>query len=477
MSPPPSLERLRFLEQAVAAGRATPPLLRELGLLRAGRGDWRGAAEALRRYLDAEPEDSHALAALGRALLALQDLPAVRRLAEGVLERDPQAAFAHLLIGHVDKALGSTAEAGAAYTRALELEPTCGEAVYGLVDLDEANVGEALARQAAELAARNDVSVADRVNASFALARILAAEGRHEQAVHYLQRANEAARQDLAGHGIRYRAPEMEQRVDVLVRTFPASACARSIAPLPIELSPIFVVGLPRSGTTLLEQILASHPEVQAGGELPGAREAFRKFLAARRMAGREGPVDARDPGDAELLEAARERYVDALFERDLDGPWVVDKMPANFEIAGFLRLLFPHAPIVHSVRDGRATCFSLYSANFAGHEPYYHDLDDLAHYYRQYRRLMAHWRAVLIPPLIEVRYETLVRDPARQIPALLAAVGLPPHPDCLEFHRHRRAILTASHAQVRRPVYTDAVDRWRHYQRWLGPLCTLEPD
>jgi hypothetical protein len=165
---------------------------------------------------------------------------------------------------------------------------------------------------------------------------------------------------------------------------------------------------------------------------------------------------------------------VEKLFERDLDGPWVVDKLPGNFAIAGFLRLMFPESPIVHSVRDPRATCFSLYCANFNVHEPWYHDLADLAHYHGQYRRLMSHWHKVIPAPFVDVVYEQLVSDPQSGIPALLQAIGLPFDPACLEFHRYQRPILTASHAEVRRPIYTSAINHWQRYAEWLGPVRDL---
>ncbi|MDZ7669338.1 MAG: sulfotransferase [Gammaproteobacteria bacterium] len=196
-----------------------------------------------------------------------------------------------------------------------------------------------------------------------------------------------------------------------------------------MDVTPIFVIGLPRSGTTLIEQILASHPRVEAGGELTAAMQCEQEFRQQRHAAGRTGRVEASDATDRALLETARERYLEALFERNLDAPFIVDKLPANFRIAGFLRLLFAAAPIMHSRRQGAATCFSLYNANFAGHEPYYHDLEHLAHYYGQYRRLMQHWHEVVEPPLHTVHYEALVTDPARQIPALLHAPVLDQHP------------------------------------------------
>ncbi len=138
---------------------------------------------------------------------------------------------------------------------------------------------------------------------------------------------------------------------------------------------------------------------------------------------------------------------------------------------------MFPDARLIHSRRDPRATCFSLYWANFGAHEPWYHDRGHLANYYGQYRRLMAHWQKVIPAPFIEVVYEDLVRDPKAQIPALLESIGLPFDPACLKYYRHERPILTASHAQVRRPIYTSAIDHWHRYAEFLGPLRNLTLD
>ncbi|PLW81373.1 hypothetical protein CWI75_16200 [Kineobactrum sediminis] len=444
------------------------------GSLQAQRGDWPAAAEAFERARALAPDELAAYRGLAHARFALQDLDSIRRLADELGRRFPAAAFTHLLRGHLHKAFGETVAARAAYHSALKREPTLGEALFGIVDLAIPAPDDTLAAQATEIASRDDLPAADRINAGFAVARIMDKAGDHQQAFRFLQQANTLAHDELAGQGIRYQPEQMEKRVAGHLQTYNADSFATPLDPLPIDLLPVFIIGLPRSGTTLLEQILAGHPDVEAGGELTTAHQCEARFRAQREQAGRRGPVDASNPVDRRLLEDAREHYVDALFERGLEGPRVVDKMPANFEIAGFLRLMFPDAPIIHSVRDLRATAFSLYSANFAGHEPYYHTLEDLAHYCSLYQRLMRHWQAVLPGPFINVAYEELVSDPDRQIPALLESTGLTPHPGCLDFHRHQRPVLTASHSQVRQPMHTGAIARWRHYRQWLGPLNTL---
>ncbi|MEX1198767.1 MAG: sulfotransferase [Pseudohongiellaceae bacterium] len=441
----------------------------------AHRGDWSGAAHAFTQLTRlAAPDDRRGWEGLARARFALQDLTEAQRLAEDMQRRFPGWAYPHLLAGHLHKALGETEAALGEYKEALRCQPDNGEALFGLVELRVPDPDDATAQQTLQVADDESASIADRINASFAAGRILDRAGQFEQAFAQFRQGNDLTREERERQGIIYRPGQREEEIRRRIARYPASSFHTRLSPLPIDLTPIFVVGMPRSGTTLIEQILASHPEVEAAGELITAHECENRFLSAREKAGRTGPVNPADPGDASLLEDAREQYVDALFEHDLDGPFVVDKMPANFELTGFLRLLFPEAPILHSARDPRATSFSLFSANFGGHDPYYNDLEHLAHYYQQYRRIMSHWRTVVPDPLTDVTYEDLVGNPEKEIPSLLRAAGLEPHENCLDFHRTERPVLTASHAQVRRPVYRSAVDHWRHYETWLGPILRL---
>ena len=441
----------------------------------ARRGDWSGAVHAFEQLTRQTPEDRRGWEGLARARLALQDLAEASRLADDMQVRFPDWAYPCLLAAHLHKAHGDSNAAVRQYREALRRQPGNGEALFGLVELHVPDTEEPLARQALQIAANDSAAVADQVNAGFAAGRILDRAGQFEQAFAQFRHANELALEDQSRQGIVYRPTEREAQITQRIALYTASAFNSRLPGLPIDLTPIFVVGMPRSGTTLIEQILASHPEVQAAGELTTAHECENRFLSARKKAGLSGPVDPSDSREASLLEDAREQYIDALFEHDLDGPFVVDKMPANFELVGFLRLLFPDSPILHSVRDPRATCWSLYCANFGGHDPYYHKLEHLAHYYEQYRRIMNHWQCILPAPPLDVRYEELVAEPEQRIPALLRAAGLEPHENCLDFHRTERPVLTASHAQVRQPVYRSAVDHWRHYEAWLDPLTGPE--
>lgn len=401
---------------------------------------------------------------LARVLLAQRDLAALAALQSVLDERFDDRPFTHLIAGHAAKASGDADAAAQRYRRALALQPASGEAQYNLADLG-IHLQRAERKRIAELAetlAGDTLPAADRINIHFAHARLLERAGEAESAFCHYRLANDLARATLDERGIRHDARSAERQLQADLENWHAGVFERPLPPSGIDLTPVFVTGLPRSGTTLVEQILASHPQACAGGELtlgPGVERALRQRLGI-------GPADPLPaPADATLREAlarAREQYLDGLFERGLDARWVVDKLPANARIAGFLRLLFPDAPIIHCQRDPRALAWSLYTANFAAHEAWYHDLDDMVGVFRRHDRLIAHWRALLPPPFVDVTYEALVRDPEVQIPRLLAACGIPFDPATLQPELLERPVFTASHAQVRRPIHSAAIARWR---------------
>jgi tetratricopeptide (TPR) repeat protein len=430
---------------------------------------------ALQQAAARQPKDPVVHERLARTLLAEQDLSALSGLQPLLDERFADRPFTHLVAAHAAKAAGDADTAGRRYRRALALQPGSGEALYNLVDLGGVEIDDVEGRHIAALAERFEpgtdagLSAPDRINILFARARLLEQAGDAEAAFDHYRSANELARATLAERGIRHDPDAAERRLEADLANWQPDRFATPLPPSGIDLTPVFVIGLPRSGTTLVEQILASHPEVRAGGELILGPET--EHVCRRRL--ELGPADPlpspADPAVRAELERARERYLDGLFERGLDARWVVDKLPANARIAGFLRLLFPDAPIVHCRRDPRALAWSLYTANFAAHEPWYHDLDAMAGELQRHARRMAHWRSVLPPPFTEIDYEDLVREPETRIRGLLADCGIPFDPACLRPEALERPVFTASHAQVRRPIHTGAIDRWRPQQRHLA--------
>ena len=458
------------LQQCMAAGGSNVHWLR-LGALRRHVGDTVGAAAAFERATRLLPDEAAGWRELARLRFSSGDQAGTRDAVDELRRRFPDDPDTPLLSAHLHKAAGDAAAAHRDYLRALERRPDSGEALFGLVDLGAGD--DALLDEARRIADDDSLPEADRVNAAYAAARILDRADRFEAAFRYFRMANDLARDDLAARNVRYEPRAEEAHVDATMARYPPAVYQHALPPLEIGLKPIFVVGLPRSGTTLVEQILAAHPTVESAGEVPAARECERWFEEQRRQRGSHGPPGARDAG---LLDLARQRYIDALIERCLDAELVVDKLPGNFMIAGFLRLMFPDSPIVHCVRDPRAIAWSLYSSNFADPAPYSHDLNDLAHFCRQYLRLMDHWQRTMPRPPITVTYEALVEQPEAAISSLLGRVELASDPACFDPAASARSkpIFTASHRQVRQPIYTHAIDRWRRYEQWLEPLSTL---
>jgi hypothetical protein len=237
---------------------------------------------------------------------------------------------------------------------------------------------------------------------------------------------------------------------------------------------PIFVLGMPRSGTTLIEQIIASHPMVHGGGELQALNEIV---LGGREVTDNVIPfpesVPALDPSAVQQIGA---RYVDVLrrlaVKAGRNAERVTDKMPSNYYFVGLIHLALPNAKIVHAVRDPVDTCISCFSKLFSAEQNHTYDLGELGRYYRRYQRLMEHWRHVLPPGrMLEVRYEEVVADLEGQVRRIISHCGLPWDDRCLSFHKTERPVRTASATQVRQPIYKSAVGRWRVYEEQLGPL------
>jgi hypothetical protein len=305
-------------------------------------------------------------------------------------------------------------------------------------------------------------STSARIDLHFAAGDLLDRMKHYDQAFRHYEQAN-------AQCGYVYDPVIAERELERLISFFSAQAQARRPRASNRSELPVFIVGMPRSGTTLVEQILASHGEVRAGGELevmPGIVSDLPK-LTGDPAAYPEclGALTRRN------IEQPARRYIAALAEIGMGASRVTDKLPHNFLSLGLIDLLLPSARVIHCVRDPVDTCLSNYFKRMSANHPYTANLEHLGHYYRVYQRLMAHWRSVLRIRMHEVRYEELVSDPETEIRRLLDFCGLPWDERCLSFHENRRSVATPSYDQVRRPMYNQSVQRWRHYEAHLGPL------
>lgn len=401
----------------------------------------------------------------GDALFALQDSEGALESYSRTISLDPENARAWARLARTLGVLGRSGEAAAAAGRAVGLDGANPEAWQILASLKRFGPGDPdLERMEAALAdaEARQVDPEDRLNLQFALGRAWLEAGEAGRAFAHLARANSLQRSRL------------EFDIDAYLATL--GAMAGSIGAETIDRlaqsgdpsdQPVFIVGMPRSGTTLIEQILASHPEVHGAGELTLVDRLARRLPGAG-----EGLSEALSPGALASLGAEYASQARALAP---GAARLTDKLPGNFVYAGLIHLMLPNARIIHCIRDPLDTCLSCYETRFAKGNPYTYDLRELGRRYRGYERLMAHWRRILpANRFIEVRYEDVVADLQGQARRLLGFCGLEWDEACLEFHRTRREVWTASSGQVRRPLYASSIGRGQACAAYLGPLIEV---
>ncbi|PLR25525.1 hypothetical protein SGCZBJ_10750 [Caulobacter zeae] len=398
------------------------------------------------------------------ALVRIGEYEAATAIYREVLARHPHQPKGWMSYGHALKTLGRRAECEAAYRKAVEQAPMLGEAWWSLANLKTLRFSDAdLAVMEGQLASA-DLADEDRFHLHYALGKALEDAGRYEQSFgHYAKGAQ------LRRVQIRYDADETTAHAARSKALFTAGFFAERRGWGAAAPDPIFVVGLPRSGSTLIEQILASHSQVEGTMELPDV------IAIAKRLGGRRGEglyPEALATLDADALRALGEEYLERTrVQRKTDRPFFVDKMPNNFAHAGLIHLMLPNARIIDARRHPLGCCFSGFKQHFARGQTFSYGLEDIGRYYADYVDLMAHVDAVLPGRVHRVIYEAMVEDPEGEIRRLLDHCGLPFEATCLDFHQNDRAVRTASSEQVRQPIFKDGVDQWRNYEPWLDPL------
>ncbi len=446
--------------QALQANPNYADAYAKLGQALTDLGRPQDAVESFRRGLGLNPRDAQAQAAFAVTLRLLGRIADARSVCAKALELRPDLATAHAFAGDLAVDQGDLVRAEQSYRRALALNPDLPEAWLGLRHFarDDPQGWETTARRL--LDQRQPLRI--RIDLHYALGEHCDAAGQYAPAFGHYREANELSKRT----GLRYDREAATRQVDRIIETYDDAWFAAAGAGDNDSRRPVFIVGMPRSGTTLAEQILASHPAVFGAGECPfwvGAEAAF--DAAAKQQ-----------PVTPEVRAQIATDYLQLLGSGVGDAARVVDKMPSNTLALGLIHAMLPNARIIHMQRDPIDTCLSIYAHNFAHAHPYAVDLDDLVHQYREYQRLMAHWRRVLpAGTLLELPYEDLVADQEAASRRMLEFIGLPWDPVCLAFHTTARTILTHSKWQVRQPISAASVGRWRHYATHIEPLLSLQ--
>jgi tetratricopeptide (TPR) repeat protein len=387
-------------------------------------------------------------------------------LYEAVLADLPDQPKIWMSLGHVLKTVGRAADGIAAYRRSIALQPGLGESWWSLANLKTYRFSEEDAATIRSALDRRDLEEEDALHLHFTLGKIYEDAGDYAASFDHYAKGNALRRAQLD-----YDAGLTTRTVDRACALFTGQFLADREGGGCDALDPIFILGLPRAGSTLIEQILASHSAVEGTMELPDID------LIARRLATRAGG-DAYPEALATLSAGEREtlgrEYIDRTrIHRRLGRRFFIDKMPNNWMHVGLVHLILPNAKIIDARRHPMGCCFSAFKQHFARGQGFSYELGEVGRYYADYTALMAHFDALLPGRVHRVIYEAMVADPEAETKRLLAYCGLPFEDACLRFHENERAVRTASSEQVRKPIFDQAVDHWRHYEPWLDPLKT----
>ncbi|MCC5795466.1 MAG: sulfotransferase [Chromatiales bacterium] len=430
------------------------------------RQKYQRAREEARKVRDSEPDNPAFEMLYANQCMATGDYQSALDIYDRLIAAHPDNPELHLVRGHARKTIGRQADAIMDYQSAAAIRPSFGDAWWSLANLKTWRFPDAQVADLEKLVAREDLRLVDRYHLSFALGKALEDRAEYAAAFAAYEQGNRLKKRELRYDADRM-AHEFElQKIHCQPELFERHAGHGAPAP-----DPIFIVGMPRAGSTLLEQILASHPQVDGTLELPHVL-AIAHRLNGRRKLDEEAlyPAILKDLDPGKLRQLGEEYLRETRLYRQ-GAAYFTDKMPNNFRHIGLIRLMLPNARIIDARRHPMACCFSGFKQLFAEGQEFSYGLTDIGRYYRDYVSLMDHWDRVFPGVVLRVQYEDVVADLEGQVRRMLDFCGLDFHPACLEFHRTRREVRTASSEQVRSPLYASGVDQWRHFEPWLEPL------
>lgn len=415
--------------------------------------------------LDSKPQHPAYQAAYASALMGLGEIDDAIELYSTLIAASSDQASLFLLQGHAYKANGDLALAVESYQRAFQVQPTFGDAYWSLANTKTYQFDDTEIQQMQEQLNKNDLSSEDRTHLHFALGKALEDKGRFAQSFHHYQAGNDNKNRELD-----YRPEHTTEQFELQIKHCHHglfTSLHDSGDPSP---DPIFIVGLPRAGSTLLEQILASHSQVDGTMELPNILS-----LAAKLKNQSAYPADIAKI-DQQYWRRFGEQYLQDTRVYRQGAPFFIDKMPNNFAHIGLIKLILPNAKIIDARRDPMACCFSGFKQLFAEGQAFSYNLDAIAQYYRDYVRLMAHWDEVLPGFVLQVQHENVIEDLQGQVKRLLDFCQLPFEQACVDFHKTKRQIKTPSSEQVRQPIFRTSMNQWENFSEQLAPLQKYFP-
>ena len=426
----------------------------------------KAAWEQVQKLVEADPLNPSYRTLKAAIASGIGEYDQALELYAGVLAEYPHNARVWMSYGHSLKTANRQTDCVQTYRKSIELAPQLGEAYWSLANLKTFKFEPADIEAMQTQLARGKLTPEDRFHFHFALGKAFEDAAQFVESFKHYEEGNSLRRKGV-GYDADWNSEQMRRMQALFTpQFFAARAGQGASAP-----DPIFIVGLPRSGSTLLEQILSSHPQVEGTMELADMPNLVRELGGSQVRAKSKYP-ESIAALDADALLALGERYLELTrIYRRTDAPFFIDKLPNNFAHTGLIHLILPRAKIIDARRHPLGCCFSGYKQHFARGQHFTYNLDDIGRYYRDYVELMAHYDAVLPGRVHRVIYEQLIEDTEGEVRRVLDYCGLPFDQRCLRFYENERAVRTASSEQVRRPIYREGVDHWVNYEPWLGPL------
>jgi len=423
------------------------------------------AREEMEKLLALDPDNRMYRTTHATVCIGFGDYQALPRYRELLVETpgDPEL---HLSIAHALKTLGQTQEAIDSYHAAVALRPDFGEAYWSLANLKTYRFSEIEIDKMRSAEASPKIQPVDRYHLCFALGKALEDRAEYAESFACYERGNALKKIEC-----RYRPEPLERTARLQESLCTAEFFAERKGHGCDSAAPIFIVGLPRSGSTLIEQILASHSEVEGTMELADIPRMVQDVQGREVIGGEPRYPRVLASLSAEQFRKLGEKYLADTRVYRTGKARFIDKMPNNFRHLALIHLILPNAKIIDARREPMACCFSNFKQLFASGQQFTYSIEDIARYYRMYVELMAHWDAALPGKVLRIQHETVVDDLEGNVRRILDFCGLDFEPACLDFHKTLRTVHSASSEQVRRPIYREGVDQWRHYEPWLGPL------